>query len=60
LKVTPEVVERIKRLRRLGRRIPDIAQLCGLSEPTVRKVLRRATTKESATETQETRTEIDD
>ena len=58
LKVTPEVVERIKRLRRLGRRAADIARLCGLSEPTVRKVLKRATTKESPTETQETWTEV--
>jgi hypothetical protein len=31
LKVTPEVVERIKRLRRLGKRVADIAQLCGRS-----------------------------
>ena len=45
MKVTPEVVERIVGLRRLGRRVADIAQLCGLSEPTVKKVLRRATTK---------------
>jgi len=45
LKVTPEVVERIERLRRLGRRIPDIAQLCGLSEPTVKKVLKTITKK---------------
>jgi predicted transcriptional regulator len=58
LKVTMEVVERIKRLRRLGRRAADIAQLSGLSEPTVRKVLKEATTKEPATETQETGTEI--
>jgi DNA-directed RNA polymerase specialized sigma24 family protein len=59
MKVTPEVVERILGLRRLGRRVADIAQLCGLSEPTVKKVLRRATTKKSATETQENGTEID-
>jgi hypothetical protein len=59
LKVTLEVVERIKRLRRLGRRPADIAQLCGLSEPTVRKVLKGAPSKESATDTQETWTEID-
>jgi hypothetical protein len=59
MKVTPEVVERIVGLRRLGRRVADIAQLCGLSEPTVKKVLRRVTTKKSATETQETGTEID-
>ena len=45
MKVTPEVVERIMRLRRLGRRVADIAQLCGLSEPTVRKVLSGTTTK---------------
>jgi DNA-binding CsgD family transcriptional regulator len=45
LKVTPEVVERIERLRRLGRRIPDIAQLCGLSELTVKKVLKTITKK---------------
>jgi predicted transcriptional regulator len=50
LKVTPEVVERIKRLRRLGRRVTDIAQLCGLSERTVRKLLESATTNEPATE----------
>ena len=59
MKVTPEVVERIVGLRRLGRRVADIAQLCGLSEPTVKKVLRRVTTKKSVTETQETGTEID-
>ena len=59
MKVTPEVVERIMGLRRLGRRVADIAQLCGLSEPTVRKVLSGTTTKKSATETQETGTEID-
>ena len=59
MKVTPEVVERINRLRRLGRRIADIARLCGLSEPTVKKVLRRATTKKSATETQDTGRKID-
>ena len=40
LKVTPELVER-KRLRRMGKRVVDIAQLCGLSERTVKKVLRR-------------------
>ena len=57
MKVTPEVVERIVGLRRLGRGVADIAQLCGLSEPTVKKVLRRVTTKKSATETQETGTE---
>jgi predicted transcriptional regulator len=57
LKVTPEVVERIKRLRRLGKRVADIAQLCGLSEPTVSKVLKRSVTKEAAT--QETGTEMD-
>jgi hypothetical protein len=56
MKVTPEVVERI---RRLGRRVTDIAQLRGLSEATVKKVLRGATTKKCATETQETGTEID-
>jgi hypothetical protein len=59
MKVTPEVVERINRLRRLGRRLADISQLRGLSEPTVKKVLREATTKKSPTETQETGTEID-
>jgi hypothetical protein len=59
MKVTPEVVERIMRLRRLGRRVSDIAQLCGLSEPTVRKVLSGTTTKKSATEIQETGMEID-
>jgi hypothetical protein len=57
LKVTPEVVERIKRLRRLGKRVADIAQLCGLSEPTVNKVLKRSITKEAVA--QETGTEID-
>jgi len=59
MKVTPEVAERIMRLRRLGRRVADIAQLCGLSEPTVRKVLSGTTTKKSATEIRETGTEID-
>ena len=59
MKVTPEVAERIMRLRRLGRRVADIAQLCGLSEPTVKKVLRGAITKKSPTETQETGTEND-
>jgi hypothetical protein len=59
MKVTPEVVERVMRLRRLGRRVADIAQLCGLSKPTVKKVLRGATTRKSATETQKTGTEID-
>ena len=59
MKVTPEVVEQVMRLRRLGRRVGDIAQLCGLSEPTVKKVLRGATTKKSATETRETGTQID-
>jgi hypothetical protein len=59
MKVTLEVVERIMRLRRLGRRVADIGQLCGLSELTVRKVLSGTATKKSATETQETGTEID-
>jgi hypothetical protein len=59
LKVTPEIVERIKRLRRLGRRVADIAQLCGLSEPTVRKVLESATTKESTTEPRKAGMKID-
>jgi len=57
LKVTPEVVERIKRLRRLGKRVADIAQICGLSEPTVSKVLKRTIAKEAST--QETGAEID-
>jgi predicted transcriptional regulator len=53
----PTGLEPAQRLRRLGKRVADIAQLCALSEPTVSKVLKRSVTKEAAT--QETGTEID-